>query len=46
MFKNMKLRMRLLVSYGVVIALLVVTGITSIVILSKVGNSLDEFYNQ
>ena len=46
MFKNMKLRMRLLVSYGVVIALLVITGITSIVILSKVGNSLDEFYNQ
>jgi len=44
--KNMKIRVRLIVSYLIIIALLLVSGITAIVMLSKVGNNLEDFYNQ
>ncbi len=44
--KNMKIRTRLLVSYAIIIVFLLVIGITAIVMLGQVGNSLDSFYNQ
>ncbi len=44
--KNMKIRTRLLVSYAIIIVFLLIVGITSIVMLGRVGDSLDSFYNQ
>ena len=44
--KNLKIRARMLVSYMIIIALLLVIGITSIVMLNRVSNSLEDFYDQ
>ncbi len=44
--KNMKIRTRLLVSYAIVIVFLLIVGITAIVMLGQVGDSLDSFYNK
>ncbi len=44
--KNMKIRSRLLVSYAIIIALLLISGIVAIVMLSQVGESLQSFYEQ
>ncbi len=43
--KNMKIRARMLVSYLIIVVLLLITGILSMVMLSKVGNSLQSFYD-
>lgn len=45
MFKNMKIRTRLIVSYLIVIVLLLMAGITSMIMVSRVGNSLQSFYD-
>ncbi len=42
----MKIRARMIVSYLIIIALLLIAGVTSIVMLDKVGNNLEDFYNQ
>jgi len=44
--KNMKIRTRLLVSYLIVVVLLLIAGITSVVMLNRVGQSLKDFYDQ
>lgn len=44
--KNMKIRVRMIVSYLIVAALLVIAGIVSISLMSKVAGNLDTFYNQ
>ncbi len=46
MLKNMKIRARLLVSYFIIILFLLISGITAIVMLSQVGESLQSFYEQ
>ena len=43
--KNMKIQARLLLSYGIIIALLLVISISSIVMLSQVGKSLSDFHS-
>ncbi len=43
--KNMKIRTRMVVSYLIIVALLMVSGIVSIVMLTKVGDSLQSFYD-
>lgn len=45
MFKNMKIRTRLIVSYLIVIVLLLIAGTTSMIMVSRVGNSLQSFYD-
>lgn len=45
MLKNMKVRTRMIASYLVIVALLLIAGIVSIVMLSRVKNSLSTFYN-
>jgi len=45
MLKNMKIQARLIVSYLVIIALLLVCGITSIVMINQVGDSMTSFYD-
>ncbi len=45
MLKNMKIRTRMIVSYLIIVALLLVAGITSIVMLNMVGNNLQSFYD-
>lgn len=44
MLKNMKIRTRMIASYLIIVALLLVAGIISIVMLSSVKSSLDDFY--
>ncbi len=46
MLKNMKIRTRMIVSYLIIVALLLVCGITSIVTLNSVSQTLEDFYNQ
>jgi methyl-accepting chemotaxis protein len=46
MLKNMKIRTRMLVSYFIIVALLLVVGITSIIMLQQVSGKLQQFYNQ
>ena len=46
MLKNMKIRGRMLVSYFIIVALLLIVGITSVVMLRQVSDRLQEFYNQ
>jgi len=46
MLKNMKIRTRLIVSYLIITALLLVAGITSIVMLNSVGQNLQDFHDQ
>ena len=46
MLKNMKVRTRMIASYLIIVALLLIAGIVSIVMLSRVKNSLSDFYNQ
>ena len=46
MLKNMKIRSRMLVSYFIIVALLLIVGITSVVMLRQVSDKLQEFYNQ
>ncbi len=43
--KNMKIRARMIISYLIIIALLIVSGVVSIVMLSKVGDNLQTFYD-
>ncbi len=45
MLKNMKIRTRMIVSYLIIVALLLVAGITSIVMLQSVGGNLQSFYD-
>ncbi len=44
--KNMKIRTRMILSYLIIVALLLIAGIVSIVMLSQVGENLSSFYNQ
>ena len=46
MLKNMKIRTRMLVSYFIIVAFLLVVGITSIIMLQQVSGKLQQFYNQ
>jgi len=46
MLKNMKIRTRMIVSYLIIVALLLIAGITSIVMLGNVSQTLEDFYNQ
>lgn len=43
--KNMKIQARLLISYGIIIVLLLIISITSIVMLGRVGKSLNQFHS-
>ncbi len=43
--KNMKIRVRMIISYLIIVALLVVTGVVSMFMLSRVGDSLESFYD-
>ena len=45
MFKNLEIQARLVVSFLIVVALMVVTGIVSSVMLSRVGNTLENFHD-
>jgi len=45
MMKNMKIRTRLIVSYMIIVVFLLIAGITSIVMLSSVSQTLEDFYN-
>ncbi len=44
--KNLKIRARMIVSYLIIVALLLICGITSVVMLSTVSGNLEEFYNE
>ena len=44
MMKNMQIRARLITAFSIVIAMMVVTGIVSVTMLSRVGNTLQTFY--
>ena len=46
MLKNMKIRTRMLVSYFIIVAFLLIVGITSIIMLQQVSGKLQQFYNQ
>jgi len=46
MLKNMKIRSRLIVSYMIIVALLLLSGIVAIVMLGNVSQTLEDFYNQ
>lgn len=46
MLKNMKIRTRLLASYALIIVLSLVASVVSLFMLQKVGNNLNEFYEQ
>ena len=43
--KNLQISTRLIVAFLIVIALLVVTGVVSLVMINNVGNSLQQFYD-
>ena len=43
--KNLEIQARLIVSFLIVVALMVVTGIVSIVMLTRVGNMLENFHD-
>lgn len=45
MLKNMKIRARLLLSYGVIILLCLCASIVALIMLNKIGNNLTSFYN-
>ncbi|MBQ7682411.1 MAG: MCP four helix bundle domain-containing protein [Oscillibacter sp.] len=45
MLKNMQIRARLITAFLIVIVMMAVTGVVSIVMLSKVGTSLQDFYD-
>ena len=45
MFKNMKISTRLITAFTIVVALLIVTGVTSLIMISNVGNSLQQFHD-
>ena len=45
MLKDMKIRARMILSYMIIVALLLATGIVSIVMLGSVGGALETFYN-
>ncbi len=45
MFKNLEIQARLVVSFLIVVALMLVTGIVSSVMLSRVGNTLENFHD-
>ena len=45
MMKNLEIKARLLVAFLMVVALMVVTGVVSIVMLSRVGNTLENFHD-
>ena len=45
MLKNMKIRSRMLVSYLIIVAFLLITGIISIVMINRVADSLQSFYD-
>jgi len=44
MMKNMQIRARLITAFSIVIAMMVVTGIVSVTMLSNIGNTLQTFY--
>lgn len=46
MLKNMKLRSRMLVSYFIIVALLLIVGVTSIIMLRQVSDKLQQFYDR
>lgn len=46
MLRNMKIRMRLLIAFGVIMVLFVVTVVVSIANVGNVSNSMDSFYNR
>ena len=45
MFKNMQITARMILSYMLIIALMVITGIVSIVMINRVGSTLNDFYD-
>ncbi|MDE7245251.1 MAG: methyl-accepting chemotaxis protein, partial [Oscillospiraceae bacterium] len=45
MLKNMKIRARMLVSYLIIVAFLLITGIISVVMINRVADSLQSFYD-
>lgn len=45
MWEKMEIQKRLLISYGILIALLMVSGLVSVIMLKRVGNNLSDFYN-
>ena len=46
MFKNLRLRTRMFVSYGILIALMIISGIIASIMVINVGTHLVEFYDQ
>ena len=45
MFKNMKISTRLITAFMIIVLLLVITGVTSMIMINNVGNSLQGFYD-
>ena len=45
MLKNMQIATRMILSYMIIVALMIVTGVVSIVMLNRVGNTLEEFHD-
>ena len=45
MFKKMKISTRLITAFTIVVMLLVITGVTSLIMISNVGNSLQQFHD-
>ena len=46
MFKNMKIRSKMLVSYLAMTLLLIIVGVASMIMLQQVSGKLQQFYDQ
>ena len=46
MMKNLKISTRLILSYMIIVALMVVTSIVAVIMLSQVGGALQNFYEE
>ncbi len=44
--KNMKIRARMIISYSIIVAMLLICGIVAIIMLGEVGENLSNFYEQ
>lgn len=45
MFRNIKIRARMLISYGIIIILLLIASVIALFMLQKVGTNLTNFYH-
>ena len=45
MLRNMKIKSRMLLSYGIIIGMCLIASIIALIMLNKIGNNLSSFYN-